>query len=159
VPVDASRQGGLQPHTPRAIGLVSDTRFVSVILRDSCKLGIPPASVRPVSEVGQTELVTSKREAAAPVTPIMLRRWAARRGLLEPPWTVQQFHNVRGHTDSGGRPGGCGAAHDTETRWTQGCNRGPCRRGATSAEDFIGRAGAVAAATESKIPESGSSLT
>ncbi len=31
--------------------------------------------------------------------------------------------------------------------------------GGTSADDFIGRAGAVAAATESDIPESGTSFT
>jgi hypothetical protein len=131
-----------------------------LIFRDSCKLGIPPATVRSVSEVEQTELVTSKRRRWQPnVTPIMARRWTAHRGLLEPPWALQQFHDVRDYTHSGGRRPGSGPAHDMETRCTQGCGCDRCRGVCTSADDFIGRAGAVAAATESDIPECGTSFT
>ena len=49
-----------------------------------------------MSEVGQAELVTSKRQAAAcNVTPIVVRGRIVRKWLREPPWTVQQLHDVR----------------------------------------------------------------
>jgi len=117
------------------------SRFVNVILRDSCKLGIPPASVRLVSEVGQAELVTSKRQAAAAcnVTPIVVRRWLARGWLPEPPWTLQQLHDVRDLADPDGRLRGPGAAHGTETRWTQGCNCDLCCKAKTDAVKGNGR--------------------
>jgi hypothetical protein len=65
-----ARLGGLSalaplsyPKQPRPRQPVSRVSF-NVIFRDSCKLGISPASVRLVSEVGQAELVTSKHQAA-----------------------------------------------------------------------------------------------
>ena len=81
-----------------------------------------------MSEVGQAELVTSKRQAAAVcnVMPIVVRRWIAREWLAEPPWTLQQLRDVRDHTDPDGRLRGPGAALGTETRWTQGCNCDLC---------------------------------
>jgi len=100
----------------------------NVIFRDSCKLGISPASVRLVSEVGQAELVTSKRQAAAcNVTPIVVRGRIVRKWLREPPWTVQQLHDVRDLSDPDGRLRGPGAAHGTQTRWTQGCSCDLCK--------------------------------
>lgn len=153
------RSGRLQNCVPKS-DLTGQRLTFRLIFRDSCKRGVPPASVRSVSEVEQTELVTSRVSGGSPtVTPIMERRWTAHRGLLEPPWTLQQFHDARDYSHSGGRPRGSGAAYDMETRWTQGCSCARRRRVGTSADDLIGRAGAVAAATESDIPESGASFT
>jgi len=89
-----------------------------------------------MSETVQLDLVASIHQAAAAcnVTPIVVRRWMARGWLPEPPWTAQQLHEVRDLTDPGRRLRGPGAAHGTETRWTQGCNCDPCRKAKTDAE-------------------------
>ena len=75
-----------------------------------CKLGKSPASLRPVSEAGQAELVTSIPRAAGAcnVTPIVVRRWIAHGWLPSPPWTVPQLHEVRDPTDPDGRVCGRG---------------------------------------------------
>jgi hypothetical protein len=88
---------------------------------------LPPGSVRSVSGTEQAELVNSirKADAACNVTPIVVRRWIARGWLPQPPWTRRQIHEVRDN-DAGRRLRGPGAAHGTETRWTQGCNCGFC---------------------------------
>ena len=76
-----------------------------------------------MSGTEQAELVSSVRraDAACNVTPIVVRRWITRGWLPQPPWTLRQIQEVR-DLDSGRRLRGAGAAHGTETRWTQGCN-------------------------------------
>jgi hypothetical protein len=71
--------------------------------------------------------------AACNVTPIVVRRWIARGWLPQPPWTLRQIHEVRDLNDAGRRLRGPGAAHGTETRWTQGCNCDLCCKAKTDA--------------------------
>jgi hypothetical protein len=129
------------------------------------------------------------------VTPIVVRRRIVREWLREPPWAVQQLHDVRDLSDPDGRLRGPGAAHGTQMRWTQGCScdlckaktdavrgngRGeahkrllveerqqlldaisagrPVRATRAARARIIVRAGAVVAATEPEILQSGPSL-
>ena len=85
-----------------------------------------PASVRVVS---RPEEVTSVRQAAAVcnVTPPVVRRWLSLGLITEPPWTLQQLHQVRDETDPQGRRRGPQVAHGTLTRWLEGCDCDECR--------------------------------
>jgi len=79
--------------------------------------------------VSGREEVTSVRQAAAvcSVTPPVIRRWLSLGLLTEPPWTIQQLHQIREETDPQGRRRGPQAAHGTLTRWLEGCDCGRCR--------------------------------
>jgi hypothetical protein len=84
--------------------------------------------VRVMSEVDR---VTSIRQAAAVcnVTPPVVRRWLLSLGLIpEPPWTLQQLHQVRDLTDPESRRRGPRVAHGTMTRWKEGCSCTRCRQ-------------------------------
>jgi hypothetical protein len=72
--------------------------------------------------VSQADQVTSVREAAAVcnVTPPVVRRWLSLGLITEPPWTLQQLHQVRDETDPQGRRRGPRVAHGTMTRWNEG---------------------------------------
>jgi hypothetical protein len=75
-----------------------------------------------------TELVTSVRQAAATcsVSPFVVRGWIARGLLAEPPWTLDQLHQIR--DTATGRERGSRAAHGTRARWNDGCSCATCRR-------------------------------
>ena len=45
----------------------------------------------------------------------------------EPPWTLQQLHQIRDLTDPQGRRRGPQVAHGTLTRWLEGCDCDECR--------------------------------
>jgi hypothetical protein len=74
--------------------------------------------------------VTSVRQAAAVcnVTPPVVRRWLSLGLITEPPWTVEQLHQVRDETDPQGRRRGPQVAHGTMTRWNEGCSCAECRQ-------------------------------
>jgi hypothetical protein len=122
------RRSGCTSHTreryERWAGLL---RSVAVISVNCSASSSRPGSVRSVSGTGQAVLVSSIRvaDAACNVTPIVVRRWFARGWLPQPPRTLPQIHEVRDN-DAGRRLRGRGAAHGTDTRWTQGCNCGLC---------------------------------
>ena len=67
--------------------------------------------------------VTSVRQAAAVcnVTPPVVRRWLSLGLITEPPWTMQQLHQVRDETDPQGLRRGPQVTHGTMTRWMEGC--------------------------------------
>jgi hypothetical protein len=71
--------------------------------------------------------VTSVRQAASVcnVTPPVVRRWLSLGLITEPPWTLQQLHQVRELTDPDGRRHGPQAAHGTLTPWLEGCECDP----------------------------------
>jgi hypothetical protein len=73
--------------------------------------------------------VTSVRQAAAACngTPPVIRRWLSLGLITEPPWTLQQLHQVRDETDPQGRRRGPQVAHGTLTRWLEGCDCDECR--------------------------------
>jgi hypothetical protein len=73
--------------------------------------------------------VTSVRQAAAVcnVTPPIIRRSLSLGLITEPPWTLQQLHQVRDETDPQGRRRGPQVAHGTLTRWLEGCDCDECR--------------------------------
>jgi hypothetical protein len=73
--------------------------------------------------------ITSVRQAAAAcnVTPPVIRRWLSLGLISEPPWTVQQLHQIRDDTDSEGRRRGPQVPHGTLTRWLEGCDCDQCR--------------------------------
>ena len=54
-----------------------------------------------LSLVSEADRVTSIRQAAAVcnVTPPVVRRWLSLELITEPPWTLQQLHQVRDETD------------------------------------------------------------
>jgi hypothetical protein len=72
--------------------------------------------------------VTSVRQAAAVcnVTPPIIRRSLSLGLITEPPWTLQQLHQVRDETDPQGRRRGPQVAHGTLTRWLEGCDCDEC---------------------------------
>jgi hypothetical protein len=76
-----------------------------------------------------TMTVTSVRQAAAVcnVTPPVVRRWLSLGLLAEPPWTVQQLHQIRDDTDPQARRRGPQVPHGTLTRWLEGCDCDRCR--------------------------------
>jgi hypothetical protein len=96
-----------------------------------------------VRGTAQAELVGSIRKAAAAcnVTPNVVRRGIARGWLPQPPWTLRQIHEVRDLNDPGRRLRGPGAAHGSETRWTQGCSWDLCRKAKTDAVEAGDRRG------------------
>jgi hypothetical protein len=65
--------------------------------------------------------------AACNVTPPVVRRWLSLGLITEPPWSLQQLHQVRDETDPQGRRRGPGVAHGTLTRWLEGCDCDECR--------------------------------
>ena len=73
--------------------------------------------------------VSSVRQAAAVcnVTPPVVRRWLSLGLIPEPPWTLQQLHQVRDETDPQGRRRGPQVPHGTLTRWLEGCDCDRCR--------------------------------
>jgi hypothetical protein len=87
-------------------------------------------------------VVTSVRQAAAVcnVTPPVVRRWLFLGLITQPPWTVQQLHQVRELTDPEGRRRGPQVAHGTLTRWLEGCGCDPCRLAMNAATKARGRA-------------------
>ena len=150
--------GQVAPHKPReryerSAGL---QRTVAVISMNCSASSLPPGSVRSVIGTEQAELVSAlrKADAACNVTPIVVRRWIARDGLPQPPWTLPQVHELRDLDDAGRRLCGPGAAHGTQTRWTQSCNCCLCCKA---------KADAVSAGYRRRVhkrlpPESGPSL-
>jgi hypothetical protein len=101
-------------------------------------------AVRPVSVrlVNQRDQVTSIRQAAAVcnVTPPVVRRWLSLGLITEPPWTLQQLHQLRDETDPQGRRRGPQVAHGTLTRWLEGCDCDRCREAQNDAARARGRA-------------------
>ena len=85
-----------------------------------------PTSVRLVN---QPEQVSSIRQAAAVcnVTPPVVRRWRSLGWISEPPWTLEQLHQIRDQTDPQGRRRGPQVAHGTLTRWLERCDCDRCR--------------------------------
>jgi hypothetical protein len=61
------------------------------------------------------------------VTPPVVRRWLFLGLINEPPWTLQQLHQIRDETDPQGRRRGPQVAHGTLTRWLEGCDCDECR--------------------------------
>jgi len=63
-------------------------------------------------------------------SPVLLQFGQSCRYVLitEPPWTPQQLHQVRDETDPQGRRRGPQVAHDTLTRWLEGCDPVSCFR-------------------------------
>jgi hypothetical protein len=57
-----------------------------------------------------------------------VRRWLSLGLITEPPWTLQQLHQIRDETDPQGRRRGPGVAHGTATRWTEGCSCTRCHQ-------------------------------
>ena len=84
----------------------------------------------------------SVRQAAAACAVIqpVVRRWLSLGLLPEPPWTLQQLHEVRDLTDPVGRRRGSRAAHGTMARWNAGCSCTDCRRMQSDAARERGRA-------------------
>ena len=78
--------------------------------------------------------------AACAVTQPVVRRWLSLGLLPEPPWTLQQLHEVRDLTDPVGRRRGSRAAHGTMARWNAGCSCTDCRRMQSDAARERGRA-------------------
>jgi hypothetical protein len=80
--------------------------------------------------MSRREEITSVRQAAAVcnVTPPVVRRWLFLGLITEPPWTLQQLHQVRDETDPQGRRRGAQVAHGTMTRWNEGCSCTRCRQ-------------------------------
>jgi hypothetical protein len=78
--------------------------------------------------------ITSVRQAAAVcnVTPPVVRRWLFLGPITEPPWTLQQLHQVRDLTDPEGRRRGPQVTHGTGTRWNEGCS---CTQGHQAQND------------------------
>jgi hypothetical protein len=79
--------------------------------------------------------ISSVRQAAAAcdVTPPVVRRWLSLGLLTEPPWTLQQLHQIRDETDPEGRRRGPQVLHGTLTRWLEGCDCDQCREAQTDA--------------------------
>jgi hypothetical protein len=79
--------------------------------------------------VSRPEAVTSVRQAAAAcnVSRSVVERWLSRELLPDPPWSLQQLHQVRDVTDPEGRRRGSRAAHGTMARWSAGCSCAACR--------------------------------
>jgi hypothetical protein len=86
--------------------------------------------------------ITSVRQAAAAcnVTPPVVRRWLSLGLITEPPWTLQQLHQVRDETDPQGRRRGPQVAHGTLTRWLEGCDCDECHEAQNDASRARGRA-------------------
>jgi hypothetical protein len=61
------------------------------------------------------------------VTPPVVRRWLSLGLIPEPPWTIQQLHQIRDETDPEGRRRGPQVPHGTLTRWLEGCDCDRCR--------------------------------
>ena len=61
------------------------------------------------------------------MTPPVIRRWLSLGLITEPPWTLQQLHQIRDLTDPQGRRRGPQVAHGTLTRWLEGCDCDECR--------------------------------
>jgi len=80
--------------------------------------------------LSRQEEITSVRQAAAVcnVTPPVVRRWLSLGLITEPPWTLQQLHQVRDETDPESRRRGPQVAHGTLTRWLEGCDCDECRQ-------------------------------
>ena len=97
-----------------------------------------PANLLAVDE----KHVMSVRQAAAAcaVTQPVVRRWLSLGLLPEPPWTLQQLHEVRDLTDPERRRCGSRAAHGTMARWNAGCSCTDCRRMQSDAARERGRA-------------------
>jgi hypothetical protein len=78
--------------------------------------------------MSQANQIASVRQAAAVcnVTPPVVRRWLFLGLITEPPWTLQQLHQVRDETDPQGRRRGPQVAHGTMTRWNEGCSCTRC---------------------------------
>jgi hypothetical protein len=92
--------------------------------------GHPKGGQRALASVPVSEAeVTSIRQAAAAcnVTPPVVRRWLFLGLITQPPWTLQQVHQVRDETDPQGRRRGPQVAHGTLTRWLEGCDCDRCR--------------------------------
>jgi hypothetical protein len=150
--------GQMTPHIPReryerSAGLL---RYVALISMNCSASSLPPGSVRSVIGTEQAELVSALRraDAACNVTPIVVRGWIARARLPQPPWTLRQVHELRDLDDVGRRLRGPGAAHGTETRWTQGGNCCLCCKAKANAVS----AGYRRRAHKRLPPESGPSL-
>jgi hypothetical protein len=69
--------------------------------------------------------------AACNVTPPVVRHWLFLGLITEPPWTLQQLHQVRDITDTQGRRRGPQVAHGTMTRWNEGGSCTRCRQAQT----------------------------
>jgi hypothetical protein len=69
-----------------------------------------------------------------------VRRWLSLGLITEPPWTLQQLHQVRDETDPQGRRRGPQVAHSTLTRWLEGCDCDQCRQAQNDAARARGRA-------------------
>jgi hypothetical protein len=80
--------------------------------------------------MSEADRVTSIRQAAAAcnVTPPVVRRWLSLGLITDPPWTVQQLHQVRDLTDPEGRRRGPQVAHGTASRWNEGCSCTRCHQ-------------------------------
>ena len=79
--------------------------------------------------MSRPEAVTSVHQAAVAcnVSRSVVERWLSRELLPDPPWTLQQLHQVRNVTDPEGRRRGSRAAHGTMARWSAGCSCAACR--------------------------------
>ena len=78
------------------------------------------------------------------VTPPVVRRWRSLGWISEPPWTLEQLHQIRDETDPQGRRRGPQTGHGTLIRWTEGCDCDQCRRAQNDAARARGRARAQA---------------
>jgi len=111
-------------------------------------IGTPPradpnqAGIKTIDHAPDTMTVTSVRQAAAVcnVSPPVIRRWLSLGLIPEPPWTIQQLHQVRDQTDPYGRRRGPQTTHGTLIRWTEGCDRDQCRQAQNDAARARGRA-------------------
>jgi hypothetical protein len=85
--------------------------------------------------MSQANQIASVRQAAAVcnVTPPVVRRWLFLGLITEPPWTLQQLHQVRDETDPQGRRRGPQVAHGTMTRWMRDVAASDATRPRTSA--------------------------